>query len=155
MRNVIINIGSNLGDRRLNLSRAVRAIASEFGPFELSHVVETEPQGFDSKNKFLNCAMMVQTDLDPHQVLQTLQRIERQLGSGDHRNPDGSYRDRTVDIDIMAIDDLVVDSPDLKIPHPGLPDRVFFLQPMAEIVPGWTHPVTGLSPMQMLDNIPL
>ena len=154
MAYVIINMGSNLGDRRLNLSRAMRAIGSRFGDFELSHAVETKAQDFDSPNAFLNAAIMVQTDMDPHVVLSELQAIEKELGSGAHRNPDGSYADRLIDLDIMAIDDLTIDTPELTVPHPRLAERRFFLEPLAELAPGWTHPLTGLSPQQMLDALP-
>lgn len=154
MAYAIINMGSNLGDRRLNLSRAMRAIGARFGDFELSHAIETTAEGFDSPNTFLNAAIMVQTDMDPHALLAELQAIEKELGSGPHRNTDGSYADRVIDLDIMAIDDMVIDTPELTVPHPRLAERRFFLEPMAELAPGWTHPATGLSAQEMLLALP-
>lgn len=146
----IINIGSNLGDRRLNLSRAMRRVGLEFGDFEISHVMESEPWGYESDNKFLNMGMIFQSDLTPEVALGKLQDIERELSPSAHRAPDGGYADRELDIDIMAIDDKVIDLPGLQVPHPRLGEREFFLKPMEELAPGWVHPVTGLTPAEML-----
>jgi len=162
----IINIGSNLGDRRLNLSRAMRAVGMEFGDFEMSHAVEAKPEGFDSTRgekkrvffpptrRFLNVSMLFQSDLEPQQVLERLQEIEKKISPAPHRNPDGSYRDRIIDIDIVAIDDMVIDTPTLKVPHPRLAERRFFLEPLKEIAPQWKHPASGLTARQMLAMLP-
>ena len=152
---VLVNIGSNLGDRRLNLSRAMLAVGREFGDFEMSHVVESAPWGFDSTHSFLNLGMAFNTDLPPEEVLARLQAIEKKLSPEAHRTPDGGYADRVIDIDIMAIDREVVDSPILKVPHPHLPKRRFFLEPLAELAPGWTHPETGLTASEMLALLPV
>ncbi len=151
----LINIGSNLGDRRLNLSRAMRAVGMEFGDFEMSHAVESAPAGFDSPHRFLNVGMLFQSDLQPEEVLTRLQAIEKQLGSGPHRNADGSYRDRLIDIDIVAADDLVMQTDRLTLPHPRLAERRFFLEPLKEIAPQWKHPVSGLTARQMLARLPV
>lgn len=150
MIHYFINIGSNLGDRRLNLSRAVSAVNKEFGDFEMSHTVESEPWGFSSPNRFLNVGVMFISDLSPLEVLGRLQEIEKRLSSRPHRNADGSYADRAVDIDIMAADDIIIDTQRLKLPHPHLADRRFFLEPMNELAPGWHHPATGLDCSEML-----
>lgn len=150
----IINAGSNLGNRRHNLSRAMAAIMRRFGNLEMSHTVETEPQGYESPNKFLNVCIMFQTDLKPHELLAELQGIERSICADSHRNADGSYADRVIDIDLIAMEDLVLDTPELRLPHPGLPHRYFFLKPLEEIAPGWHHPVTGLTAAQMLAALP-
>lgn len=154
MAYVILNLGSNLGDRRLNLSRAVRAICNVFGPFEVSHAVESKSWGYDSPHRFLNIAMMVQSDMPPMEILHTLQEIEHDLSPESHRNADGTYADRQLDIDIVAIDDMVIDTPELKVPHPRLEQRRFFLEPMNEIAGGWRHPVTGLSVWEMIARLP-
>ncbi|MDE6559334.1 MAG: 2-amino-4-hydroxy-6-hydroxymethyldihydropteridine diphosphokinase, partial [Muribaculaceae bacterium] len=78
---VFVNIGTNRGDRRRNLSRAAAEIGRRFGYFELSHVMESEPWGFDSKNKFLNVAMVFRSDESPLDILHALQEIERRLGN--------------------------------------------------------------------------
>ena len=143
-----------MGQRRLNLSRAMRAIGEEFGPFELSHVVESKPWGFDSTNPFLNVGMAFQSDLSPVEILHKLQAIEKVLAPAPHRDADGNYIDRELDIDIVAIDREVIDTPELKVPHPHLSDRDFFLVPLEELAPTWAHPVTGLTPSQMLAALP-
>ncbi len=139
-----INIGSNLGDRRMNLSRAVSEIEKRFGWFELSKAVETEPWGFESPHKFLNIGMVFVSDKKPEEVLDILQEIERKLSPKPHRNADGSYADRLLDIDIMAAEvydpaadtsSLVrLDSERLTLPHPHLEDRPFFLEPFKNLL---------------------
>ena len=140
---VFVNIGSNLGNRRLNLSRAIRAIGEEFGEYEISHVVESEPWGFDSTHSFLNVCVMFRSDLAPLDILHRLQAIERGISPASHRNPDGTYADRIIDIDIVAMDViregkpelLVMDTPELTLPHPRLKERDFFLRPLLELAP--------------------
>ena len=151
---VLINIGSNVGQRRLNLSRAMRAVGEEFGPFELSHVVESKPWGFDSTNPFLNVGMAFNSDLPPVEILHRLQAIEKLLAQAPHRDENGGYIDRELDIDIVAIDREVIDTPELKVPHPHLAERDFFLVPLQELAPGWTHPLTDLSAADMLAALP-
>ena len=150
---VIVNIGSNVGNRRLHLSRAVKRLGDEFGPFELSHTVESEPWGFDSTNSFLNVAMMFQSDLSPVEIMNKLQGIERSISTLNHRNSDGSYRDREIDIDIMAIDEIVIEDPLVTLPHPRLPERDFFLVPFQELAPSWRHPVNGKTAGEMLSEL--
>jgi len=150
----IINIGSNLGNRRLNLSKAMAAVMREFGNLEMSHTVETEPQGFKGPNKFLNVCLMFQTDLGPLELLHRLQAMEKAICPDSHRDAAGGYADRVIDIDLIAMDECVMDTPELKLPHPGLPERYFFLKPLEEIAPGWRHPVTSLNPAEMLAALP-
>lgn len=150
MAYVLVNIGSNIGNRRLNLSRAMRAIGEEFGNFEISHVVESAPWGYDSTNSFFNLGIAFTTELTPMELLHRLQEIERSISTASHRNPDGTYADREIDIDIIAIDREIIDEVELKVPHPRLAERRFVLEPLAELAPGWCHPLTGLTPMEML-----
>lgn len=147
---VFLNIGSNIGNRRINLSRAISAIEKEFGYFELSHTVESEPWGYDSPNPYLNVGMMVITDLEPMEVLRKLQGIEREFNPESHRTADGGYADRKVDIDIIAIDEMVIDTAELTVPHPRMAQRRFVLEPMAELAPGWRHPLLNLTAPEFL-----
>ena len=119
-----INIGSNLGNRLMNLTRAVSAIEKKF---------ESEPWGFDSKNRFLNVGMAFISEMQPMEVLAALQEIEASINTEKHRNPDGSYKDRVLDIDIMDVEGIIMDTPELTIPHPHLNDRPFFLEPYNEL----------------------
>ncbi len=150
--NYYLNIGSNIGDRRDNLYRAVVALAAcTGGDCAVSPIVESEPWGFESDNRFMNVGVCLQSTMSPWQMLERIHEIERELGSASHRDAQGGYVDRLVDIDIVAIDDLVIDSPSLQVPHRHLPERDFFLIPMQHLAPEWRHPVTGLTAAQMLE----
>ena len=148
-----LNIGSNIGDRRDNLYRAVVALAAGTSGCALSRIVESEPWGFESDNRFMNVGVRLSSNMEPHEMLEHIHDIERRLGSASHRDSEGHYIDRLVDIDIMAIDDLVIDTPELQVPHAHLHERDFFLRPMMELAPDWRHPVTGLTASEMLDAI--
>lgn len=135
-----LNIGSNLGDRRRHIISAVLALARELSPcrIELSDYIESEPWGFDSDNRFLNLGVHISTDREiiPHDLLDATQRAERRAGNGDpHRNADGSYRDRPVDIDIIAMGKLKIDTPALTLPHPRAHLRDFVMIPLRQLAP--------------------
>ncbi|MBD5274936.1 MAG: 2-amino-4-hydroxy-6-hydroxymethyldihydropteridine diphosphokinase [Bacteroides sp.] len=148
-----LNLGSNLGNRLLHLTRAMKAIGEEFGPYETSHKVESDPWGFDSTNRFVNVGLSIESGLEPEDVLARLQAIEKGISLRGHRRWDGSYNDREIDIDIMASDGEPYDSPSLHIPHPHLAKRDFFLRPLAELAPSWRHPTNGLTAEEMLENL--
>lgn len=148
-----LNIGSNMGDRRDNLYRAVVALTAGTGGSVASHVVESEPWGFESDHRFLNIGLWLCSDCAPHVMLERIHNIEHRLGSMAHRDEHGAYVDRLVDIDIMAIGDLVIDSPALQVPHPHLAERDFFLRPMMQLAPNWCHPITGLTAAEMLQAL--
>ena len=129
-----LNIGTNLGDRSKNLRRAIEALTGGTTSWVVSPVVESDPWGFESENRFLNVGLALDSDLEPLAMLDRIHDIERQLGSAAHRDAQGGYVDRLVDIDIMAIDDaqgqpMTIDLPTLQVPHPHLYDRKFFLEP--------------------------
>ena len=140
-RLVFINIGSNLGDRRKNLSQAMRRVAIGFGDFEISHVMESEPWGFESKHSFLNVAMVFRSDLEPLEILHKLQAIERSISPTSHRTAAGGYADRIVDIDIMTIEGVRMESDELTLPHPHLKERPFFMEPLQELLDQLPQPI--------------
>ena len=148
-----LNIGSNMGDRRDNLYRAVVALVAGTDGCAVSSIVESEPWGFESEHGFLNLGVSLDSALSPWQMLERIHEIERSLGSATHRDSEGHYIDRLVDIDIVAIDDLAIDTPTLQVPHPHLAERDFFLKPMMELAPDWRHPITGLTASEMLENL--
>lgn len=150
---VFLNIGSNLGHRRMNLSKAVSAIEKEFGYFEISHSIETDAEGFESDNRFLNVGLMIHSALTPEELLKKLQEIEASISPASHRDENGDYVDRVIDIDIIAIEERVIDTETLKIPHPRMHERKFVLEPMAELAPAWVHPILKKNPRQMLEDI--
>ena len=134
---VYLGLGSNLGNRRALLKRAVRLIGERVGEVtRQSTFIETEPWGFESANKFLNAVILCETDMTPREVLEATQQIERDMGRQKivHRTSSTrTYTDRPIDIDILLYDDLTVDEPDLKIPHPLMEQRDFVMIPLREI----------------------
>lgn len=132
---VYINIGSNLGDKRAMIEEAIERIGEEFGYFCLSEFVESPPWGFDSTNSFLNIGVAFKSDEHPEEILTRLQGIEKDLSRVAHRDAEGNYQDRDLDIDIMTIDGITYRSERLILPHPHLHERDFFLQPLKELIP--------------------
>ncbi len=131
---VYLALGSNLGDRHGNIAKAIQKIGELIGDVvRQSTLLETEPWGFDSNNRFVNGCVCVKTDLSPRELLQMTQLIEQELGRT-IKSTDGKYHDRTIDIDILIYDDITVDEPDLKIPHPLMQDRDFVMVPLKEIL---------------------
>ena len=134
---VYLGLGSNLGNRWENLEQAIRFIDEQIGPVtRQSSFIETGPWGFQSDNRFLNAVILCETDKTPREILRLTQQIERDMGrrKNVHRKlTNRTYTDRPIDIDILLYDDLTVDEPDLKIPHPLMYERDFVMQPLREI----------------------
>jgi 2-amino-4-hydroxy-6-hydroxymethyldihydropteridine diphosphokinase len=147
---IYLSLGSNLGNRKQHLDDAVKLISSRLAaPEMLSMVYESEPWGYSSKHRFCNCCLSLHTTIDPLHLLNLLLGIENELG----RERAGSgYSDRVIDIDILLYDDLQLDLPGLKLPHPSMADRRFVLLPLTEIASDLIHPVSGLSISKMLEN---
>lgn len=153
---IFLNLGSNLGDREEMLGRAVALIGDALpGRVSCSRVLETPAWGYESANAFLNVGVMVETDIayEPVRVLHILQEIQRRLDPSPHRNAAGGYIDRAIDIDIIAIDDTVMDTPELTLPHPRMHLRRFVLEPMAQLAPDWEHPMLHMTPEEMNSKI--
>ena len=130
---VYLGLGSNLGNKEWNLSEAIRLIGERVGQVvRQSSFIETEPWGFQSKNSFLNAVILCETNKTPREVLLLTQQIERDMGRR-QKSVSVGYIDRTIDIDILLYDDLTVDEPDLKIPHPLMHQRNFVMRPLKEI----------------------
>ena len=152
MMTYYLNIGSNLEDREGNLWAADLRLSLDLGLVTArSSIVESEPWGFESDNGFLNMGIAVESKFSPIEALNIIHNIEHELNQGhSHRDADGNYVDRLVDIDIMAIDDLVIDLPSLQVPHRHMPRRDFFLQPMAELAPEWVHLVWMITTLYLI-----
>ncbi|MBR5084085.1 MAG: 2-amino-4-hydroxy-6-hydroxymethyldihydropteridine diphosphokinase [Prevotella sp.] len=130
---VYLGLGSNLGDKAANITLAVQHIEEQIGQVvRQSALYISEPWGFDSENEFVNAVVKCETILSPHQLLRTTQRIERQMGRK-RKSCNGVYHDRIIDIDILLYDDLTIDTPSLKIPHPLMQQRDFVMVPLREI----------------------
>ena len=137
---VYLGLGSNMGDCRKNLERAIRLIDDRVGEvIRQSSFIETEPWGFESEHRFVNAVVLCETTKTPREVLLLTQQIERDMGrrkvngAGLMVNGQRIYTDRIVDIDILLYDDLTIDEPDLKIPHPLMHQRDFVMIPLKEI----------------------
>lgn len=134
LHHVYLGLGSNIGNRKGLIREAIRLIGLRVGEVvRRSSLIETEPWGFDSPNKFINACICVVTTLSPHEVLAITQQIEREMGRTG-KSVDGVYHDRVIDIDILLYDDLKVDEPDLTIPHPKMNEREFVMVPLKEIL---------------------
>ena len=130
---VYLGLGSNLGERKDLIEKAIALIGERIGTVtRQSSLIETEPWGFESSHKFLNGVILCETALTPREVLKGTQQIERELGR--KKKTTLTYKDRPIDIDILLYDDLKVDEPDLKIPHPLMNQRDFVMIPLKEII---------------------
>lgn len=135
--------GSNLGDRLVNLNRAGIMVNKHIGHVQkTSSVYETQPWGFEHQNSFLNQALHVLTESDPHQILEKLQLIEKTIG---RKKKGNGYEARLIDIDILFYKNLTISEKNLSIPHPLIHQRRFTLVPLAEIASDLVHPVLGIS----------
>ena len=136
-----LSLGTNLGNKEENLHAAMQLIKEQIGNIvSQSALYVSAPWGFSSENSFLNNAVAVETTLNPSELLQTTQGIERTLGRT-HKTVNRQYSDRLIDIDILFYDSLVMDTPALTLPHPLLHQRLFVLSPLAEIAPTLRHPI--------------
>lgn len=134
MHEVYLALGTNLGDREDNICLAIRLIDMKIGNVvRQSSFYDTAPWGFCSTNRFLNAAVCCVTEKSPHEVLRISQEIERMLGRT-QKSVNGQYHDRLMDIDILLYDDITVNEPDLKIPHPQMHERDFVMRPLREIL---------------------
>ena len=151
---IVFGLGSNLGNRLLNLRNAVEYLKTLF-KFEFSSdVFETEPWGGVEQPNYLNaCVMMSNENKNPLEILRFIKKIELELG----RVPSVRWGERKIDIDILLIDEIIFDSPELKIPHVNLHERLFVLEPLEQIMikkmPGWIHPTLKISVSEMKNRI--
>lgn len=142
MGEVYLLIGSNIGNRELTLRNAILRLERFVGKIELkSSLYETEPWGMKDVRPFLNLALKLNTHLSPVNLLSSILRIELVLGRV--REEGDEYRPRIIDIDIMFIDDKIITTKELTIPHPLMHRRRFVLEPLNEIAPLFVHPVFG------------
>jgi len=138
LKTIYLGLGSNIGDRRALLEDALQRIAaSGITITKRSTIVETEPAYVLDQPRFLNMVIEAQTTLMPRALLQTLQRIEREMG----RRIIVDKGPRSIDIDILFYSDIIMRTKDLTIPHALLHERRFVLEPLNEIAPQLVHPV--------------
>ncbi|MCK9269798.1 MAG: 2-amino-4-hydroxy-6-hydroxymethyldihydropteridine diphosphokinase [Bacteroidales bacterium] len=142
-------LGSNKGNRERNIVKAVKAIAQQAGIVsKMSSLYRSQPWGFQAEKDFYNLALLLQTPHEPHTLLHILLEIEKSLGRVRDSKP--GYTSRTIDIDILFYDKLILESPKLILPHPRIQERRFVLRPMMELDQDYKHPVSGFSIAHML-----
>jgi GTP cyclohydrolase-4 len=144
-----LGLGSNLGDRKQNLAKALKLISPHLVVERVSSIYETEPVGYTNQPLFLNAVCRVSTKLSSQQLLRLAKKIEAKLG----RVPSFSNAPRTIDIDILFYGDEVTSSPELTVPHPRLVERAFVLVPLAEIAPGLIHPENRKTVKELLKDL--
>ncbi len=149
-KTVYLSLGSNVGDRKANLETAIEKLGGVGKVVALSSFYETEPVEFQQQPWFLNCAVKLETELMPRQLLGRILDIEQEMGRK-RVQPKGP---RVIDIDILLFGTSVVETKGLTIPHPALHERRFVLEPLAEIAPDVRHPVTKKSAREMRDALP-
>lgn len=148
----LVALGSNLGDRAGHLMFALDRLRhtagiTVVGPVSRFH--ETAAVGPGDQPAYLNAAVCLQTTLAPRDLLRALLSIERERG----RVRDVRWGPRTLDLDLLLFDDLVVQSEDLTLPHPRMQDRTFVLAPVVEIAPEWRHPVLNATMRELLEQL--
>ena len=148
MARAFVGLGSNLGDQPGLIAAALELLGSEEGieVVAVSTLRETDPVGYEDQPRFLNGAAELDTELPPRELLGRLLEIERRLGRVRGQGP--RFGPRTIDLDLLLVDGVILDEPGLTLPHPRLQERRFVLEPLAELDPALEIPSRG--PVQAL-----
>lgn len=146
MNDVFLLLGSNLGDRKLFLQQAIMHIEFDIAPVvKLSSVYETQSWGKTGEPDYLNMVIELQTDLPAQAILEKILNIENVMG----RKREEKWGSRIIDIDILYVHSAIINESGLQVPHPELHKRRFTLEPLAEIAPGFIHPVFNKNNLQL------
>jgi deoxyguanosine kinase len=151
-KKVILSIGSNVGNRLQNIEACLELIHHKIGLIlRVSNLYETPSWGFDS-SPFYNCAILIHSSFSAEKILRKITSIEKEMGR--IRKIKTGYEDRIIDIDIIAVDNTIVESENLIIPHPQMQNRQFVLQPIADLQLDWEHPILHKSLKELLEICP-
>lgn len=148
MPRVFIGVGSNEGDRFSAISSAIQLLSasSSIRVIQMAPIIETQPVGGPPQEDYLNTVVELETGLSANDLLVFLKSVEQKLGR--HAGP--RWGPRPIDLDILLYGDAVIRTPELEIPHPLMHDRMFVLEPLAQLAPDLIHPVIGSSIAQLL-----
>lgn len=149
-KTVYLSLGSNIGDRATRLHEAIERLGTLGEVVKVSSFYDTEPVEFTRQEWFLNCAVALETEKLPKQLLAAVLRIEREMG----RRRTIAKGPRVIDIDVLLFGSCVIDTPQLSVPHPAMHERRFVLEPLAEIAPETRHPVFKKTVRELLDALP-
>lgn len=145
MPKVYLSIGSNLGEKEKQLNTAIHLINERAGTvISTSSYYATEPWKMTTDHEFLNAAVCINTNLTPYSLLQTLQKIEKDMGRHE-KTHQKKYEDRIIDIDMLLYDGVKVDTFELTLPHPLMSERAFVLKPLSEIHPQFTDHIKQIN----------
>lgn len=148
-----LGLGTNLGNKKENLERAIKQINEQIGRIiSRSSFYDTTPWGFQSENRFLNAVVKVETNLTPEKLLDITQTLEEQAGRTGKTDTQG-YSDRLIDIDILFFNNIILKNELLEIPHPQIQKRDFVLLPLVEIAPDLRHPVLHCTMRDLLQQL--
>lgn len=147
---VLLGLGANVGDPLRQLAAAVDALRAFVADVEVSSVYRTEPVGYADQPDFHNLVVRGRTGLAPEALLERVLGVEREMGR------ERTFRNapRLIDVDVLAYGGRVMETERLTVPHPGIPTRGFVLHPLAEVAPGWVHPVLGKTARELLESAP-
>ncbi|OJU27211.1 MAG: 2-amino-4-hydroxy-6-hydroxymethyldihydropteridine diphosphokinase [Nitrobacter sp. 62-13] len=151
MASVLIALGGNVGDVRQTFRKAIANICGMAQAVLVARSSDyaTPPWGDENQDRFVNACIEIETRLDPHALLYTLHKIEKKFGRD--RGKETRWGPRTLDLDLIAYGDAVLDRPELKLPHPRLFERAFVLVPLAEIAPD--RMIAGRTPAEGLATV--
>ncbi|MEM5947726.1 2-amino-4-hydroxy-6-hydroxymethyldihydropteridine diphosphokinase [Spirochaetia bacterium 38H-sp] len=146
-----LSLGSNQGDKEKNIKSAINDLSASVEILAVSKAYITQPLYYHNQEDFLNLALKIETTLPPEKLLNTINKIEKKYGRD--REKEQRYGPRPLDIDIILYDNIIIDTPHLKIPHPRLYERAFVLIPLLELDPKLTCPKTKKPLRTYLDSI--
>jgi len=151
MNQVFLGLGTNVGDRMFQINEALAQLSAVLGQVSTqSSIYATQAWGLTEQDDFLNAVVQIETPLNVEDVLQQIQSIEQSMG----RDRSIKWGPRTIDIDILFFNDEIIEKENLTVPHPLLQERLFVLQPMAEIAPNYVHPKLGVSIDALIEICP-
>lgn len=146
---LILGLGSNIGDRLAFLHQGIDLISSVFSLKSISKIYETESMLKDGQQNYYNCAVLCETEVPPLDILDTIKKIEQKIG----RIDTGRWKERVIDLDILDYHQQILNTDRLTLPHKGLHLRSFTLYPVADLIDNYIHPVYNLNTHEMISSL--